>query len=249
MVFLQSGTNTDSTYAESNDTDTNDSHDTHNLGPPHNDQDDAIAQLQSFSDGSGRICAEAKNSTTSKGKGSCQSCRQGCGDPSTVDCRRQKRSGRLFLLTNPDQSPIPIENTSTTTTVPNKDTEQHLERTRKRKKNAFWTDADMTAALEEHQQGCSMHQATLHHHIPYSTFWNWCCGVTKQRKRGIHNVLNDNEEVELVQYVLEMSNRGLGLSPMDLKIKVYEMTNTRSTPFKDGILGDGPLRWFFDQRR
>lgn len=41
-----------------------------------------------------------------------------------------------------------------------------------------------------------------------------------------------------------MCDRGLGLTPALLKLKVYEITRTRVTPFKNGIPGDGWLRWF-----
>ena len=36
----------------------------------------------------------------------------------------------------------------------------------------------------------------------------------------------------------------MGLTPSALKMKVYEITKHRSTPFKNGILGDRWLRWF-----
>ena len=41
-----------------------------------------------------------------------------------------------------------------------------------------------------------------------------------------------------------MCDRGYGLSPTQLKMKVYEITKNRWTPFKNGILGGGWMRWF-----
>jgi hypothetical protein len=37
-------------------------------------------------------------------------------------------------------------------------------------------------------------------------------------------VLIDDEEKYLVEYLIEMYNRGLGLLPIQLKMKVYEIT-------------------------
>jgi hypothetical protein len=47
--------------------------------------------------------------------------------------------------------------------------------------------------------------------------------------------LSPKEEEQIVEYLVRMCERGLGLSPIALKIKVYEVTRHRSTPFKNGI--------------
>jgi hypothetical protein len=39
------------------------------------------------------------------------------------------------------------------------------------------------------------------------------------------------EEEELVQHLIQMCDRGLGLSATQLKMKVYEITKNRWTPF------------------
>jgi hypothetical protein len=49
---------------------------------------------------------------------------------------------------------------------------------------------------------------------------------------------------QIVEYLVRMCEGGLGLSPIALKMKVYEITKDRETPFKNGILGDGWLRCF-----
>ena len=64
------------------------------------------------------------------------------------------------------------------------------------------------------------------------------------QERGVPTVLSAKEEPELVRYLLLMCDRGLGLTPALLKLKIYEITRTRVTPFKNGIPGDGWLRWF-----
>ena len=102
----------------------------------------------------------------------------------------------------------------------------------------------MRAALAQYDEGTSMRQAAARYGIPYSTFRELCYGVSRSRKRGVQSVLTMEEERELVKYILAMCNQGLGLSPLDLKLKVAEITRSRSPPFKDGIPGDGWYRWF-----
>jgi hypothetical protein len=41
-----------------------------------------------------------------------------------------------------------------------------------------------------------------------------------------------------------MCDRGLGLSPIQPKMKVYEITKTRWIPFRNGILGGGWMQWW-----
>ena len=41
-----------------------------------------------------------------------------------------------------------------------------------------------------------------------------------------------------------MCDQGYGLSPTALKMKVYEITMSRCTPFKNGIPGRGWMRWW-----
>ena len=82
----------------------------------------------------------------------------------------------------------------------------------------------MSSALLEHESGASMRQAAVLYGIPYATFRDWCCGVRNSRKRGATGVLNLEEEEQLVEYLLAMSDRGFKLSSTDLKMKVFEMT-------------------------
>ena len=102
----------------------------------------------------------------------------------------------------------------------------------------------MARALRAYDEGMSMRQASHCHGILYSTFRDWCYGISKSRKRGFAGVLSPAEEELLVAYMINMCDRGLGLSPTALKMKVFEIVQDRVTPFKDGIPRDGWLRWF-----
>lgn len=102
----------------------------------------------------------------------------------------------------------------------------------------------MKATLAKHEQGGSMRQASSRHGIPYLTFREWCYSGCRSKKRGGNSVLTKEEEEEVVQYVLAMCDRGLGLSPLTLKMNVADITRNCSTPFWNGIPGDGWFRWF-----
>ena len=75
----------------------------------------------------------------------------------------------------------------------------------------------MTRALTAYDEGMSMRQASQCHGIPYSTFREWCYGERKSRKRGPAGVLSPAEEELIVAYLVNMCERGLGLSSIALK--------------------------------
>jgi hypothetical protein len=89
-----------------------------------------------------------------------------------------------------------------------------------------------------------MRNSTMKHGISYSTFREWCYGVRRTPRRGPGSVLNHEEEEQIVEYLVEMCERELGLSPIALKMKVFEITKHRDTPFKNGIPKDRWLRCF-----
>ena len=89
-----------------------------------------------------------------------------------------------------------------------------------------------------------MKKAAKDHDIPYTTFRGWCYGKTRSRKRGMKAVLSPEEESLIVDFLIRMCDRGYGLSPSALRMKVYEITKNRWTSFKDGIPGGGWMRWF-----
>jgi hypothetical protein len=89
-----------------------------------------------------------------------------------------------------------------------------------------------------------MKKVAEQNHIPYSSLHDWCYRRTRSRDRGVKGVLIPEEEQQLLEYLIEICDRGLGLSPTQLKMKVYEITKTRWTPFKNGIPGGGWMRWW-----
>jgi hypothetical protein len=118
-----------------------------------------------------------------------------------------------------------------------------MRKTRMRK-NGNWTDEQLRKALVAVDDGKSMKKAAEENQIPYSSFRDWCYGKTRSRKRGMKAVLSPEEEAQIVDFLIKIYDRRYCLSPSALKMKVYEITKNRWTPFKDGIPGGGWMRWF-----
>jgi hypothetical protein len=82
----------------------------------------------------------------------------------------------------------------------------------------------MRAALEDFDSRMSMQICASAHGIPYSTFREWCYGMRKTMKRGPASVLSLEENNQIMEYLVNICERGLGLIPIALKLKVYEVT-------------------------
>jgi hypothetical protein len=82
------------------------------------------------------------------------------------------------------------------------------------RKNRNWTDEELKKALEIVDDGMSMKRVAEENNIPYSSFCGWCYGRTRSQDQGLKGVLNPT--------VFQMCDRGLRLSPIQLKMKVYE---------------------------
>jgi hypothetical protein len=91
-------------------------------------------------------------------------------------------------------------------------------------KNGNWTNEQLQRTLAAIDNGVSIRKAVSSNNIPYSSFREWCYGKTCSRDRGMKEVLTSAEEEQLVQYLLQMCNRVLGLLPTQLKMKVYKIT-------------------------
>ena len=86
---------------------------------------------------------------------------------------------------------------------------------------------------------------TFHrYNIPYSSVRDWCYGIRRSYKRGLPTIWNSEEEQLLVDYVLAMCDLGYGLTAIALRLKVYEITKDRWTPFRNGIPAKGWMKWW-----
>lgn len=105
------------------------------------------------------------------------------------------------------------------------------------RREGAWTNSQLREAMACVDGGMSMKKASDMYHIPYSTFREWCYGIRRTRKRGPAAVLSPSKEQQLVDYCIRMCELGLGLTPTALKLKVYDITKSRPTPFRNGISG------------
>ena len=112
------------------------------------------------------------------------------------------------------------------------------------RREGAWTNSQLREAMACVDGGMSMKKASDMYHIPYSTFREWCYGIRRTRKRGPAAVLSPSKEQQLVDYCIRMCELGLGLTPTALKLKVYDITKSRPTPFRNGIPGQGWMRWW-----
>jgi hypothetical protein len=117
-------------------------------------------------------------------------------------------------------------------------------RREKLKKNGNWSSEQLRQGIAAVDNGMSMKRAAETYGIPYSSFRDWYYGKTRTRLRGAQGVLTAEEEEQIVKYLIDMCDRDYGLSPTQLKMKVYEITKNRWTPFKHGIHGSGWMRWW-----
>jgi hypothetical protein len=80
-------------------------------------------------------------------------------------------------------------------------------------RNGNWTNEQLQNVIAAVENALSIREASTKYHIPYSSFRDWCYGNTRSRERGTKGMLTANEENQPVEYLIEMCNIGLGLSP------------------------------------
>jgi hypothetical protein len=117
-----------------------------------------------------------------------------------------------------------------------------VRRSVKRKKNGNWSDEQLSAAIAAFDNGMTMKKTSEQFQVPYTSFREHVYGMRKSRTRGAKGVLSEEEERQLTHWLISMVERGYGLSPTTLKMKVSEITMSRDTPFREGIPGGGWMR-------
>lgn len=112
------------------------------------------------------------------------------------------------------------------------------------RKNGDWSTADLNKAIEMIEGGAKILTAARAVNIPVSTVRDHLLGRRKGRKRGRERILNDEEENDLKTFLLKMHNAGQPLTPGQLKMKVAQLTQSRSTTFVDGVPGKSWMKGF-----
>jgi hypothetical protein len=114
----------------------------------------------------------------------------------------------------------------------------------KRRKNGNWEDSEMRAAIAAVDNGMNIRKAGAKYGIPRSSLENWLYGRSRSCRRGKQGTLTAEEETLIVNWICKRQDMGWPLTNLDLRLKICEITQTRSTPFKNGIPGVGWLRWW-----
>jgi hypothetical protein len=130
--------------------------------------------------------------------------------------------------------------------------EQHhqIERRRKRNqsnKNGNWSTKNLEEALNNINEGMSIQLATKLARIPALSVRDHYTGKTRGRKRGPAGILTTKEEEDLKLYLLKLHNLGHPLTRNQVKLTMARVTQSRPTPFKNGILGNRWMRWFLNR--
>ena len=102
----------------------------------------------------------------------------------------------------------------------------------------------MQAAVLAVERGAKVRAGARHFDILASTLADHVNGRILKRKKGPPTVLTQSEETALEEYILKMQEYGYPLSMDQLRLKVAEMVQCRVTPFRDGIPGNGWIKWF-----
>jgi hypothetical protein len=112
------------------------------------------------------------------------------------------------------------------------------------RKNGLWSTAHLDKAIEMIEGGAKIKAAAKAVNIPASSVRDHLFGKRKGRKRGRERILNDEEENDLKTFLQKMQDSGQPFTPTQLKLKVAQLTQTRVTPFVDGIPGKSWMKRF-----
>ena len=98
------------------------------------------------------------------------------------------------------------------------------------------------------KKGGGLREASRRFNVPVETLRRRVLGVVEEgSKPGPATVLTENEEQRLVSYIVEMADKGFGLSRDDIRSTAYRMAEAcgRQHPFKNEMAGRAWLDGFF----
>ena len=114
------------------------------------------------------------------------------------------------------------------------------------KRNGNWTNAQLRRAMDAiTDQGMKVRTAARTFGVPNTSLRDHLYGKTIGRRRGVKPTLQHDEEEKLVDYLFKMQDLGHPLTPLQLRLKVAQATQTRETPWSaGGVPGRSWLRNF-----
>ena len=99
------------------------------------------------------------------------------------------------------------------------------------------------------ERGAKIRGIARNFDIPANTLIDHMHGRILQRKKGPSTMLIHREEKALEEYILKMQEYAYPLSMDQFRLKVAEMGQERITPFCDGTLENGWIKWFKKQHQ
>jgi hypothetical protein len=79
----------------------------------------------------------------------------------------------------------------------------------------------------------------MYWNIPFTSLLDRFNGRIKSNKMGAQGVIIEVEDGAIVNWVLNMQKTNLFVTLQQLKLKVVKVTQTKSTPFQNGVQGGG----------
>ena len=111
------------------------------------------------------------------------------------------------------------------------------------KQKAQWTDQALNEAMVAIDEGYQWEEVCTHYGIPKTSLRDNMSGKTKSRNMNPSPILT-KEEQSFLHFMKDMVELEHPLNTSQLKAKVATMTQSRMTPFKNGVLGHSWLKWF-----
>lgn len=102
-------------------------------------------------------------------------------------------------------------------------------------KNGNWSSQQLNHAIVDVHEGQTIRSTARDNRIHVSSLRGHVYGNATHRRRGRRRVLTDEEESEVVQYLLNMQNLGFPLTIGQLREKIGILTQGKVTPFTDGV--------------
>jgi len=84
----------------------------------------------------------------------------------------------------------------------------------------------------------SLRRASRAWNIPMSSISNHLNEKIKSKKTKQGDVLIEEKDVAMIAWTLIMGECGLSINLQQLKTKVIKLTQTKATPFRNGIAGN-----------
>ena len=125
--------------------------------------------------------------------------------------------------------------------------EVSLAKMAEKQRRKLWSEESMREAVASVRNGNPLRKASREYNVPVETLRRRVSGaVTEDCRPGPSTVLTKDEEECLAKYVIEMADRGFGLSSEDLMRTAFSIVakSGRVHPFHDGMAGRGWLEAF-----